>query len=145
MQAYRIDHILGFFRIWEIPGHGVSGLLGRFSPAVPLTRTELEAVGIWDIQRLTQPYITDTLLASAFGAAWRTVVRQCIDNPIVYFFLRICVGLAKLCIISGIFVRITRCISNSQSILSDLRLQLLCRFKFLMFAFGKLQRRPSRG
>ena len=28
-QAYRIDHILGFFRIWEIPRHRVSGLMGE--------------------------------------------------------------------------------------------------------------------
>jgi 4-alpha-glucanotransferase len=27
-QAYRIDHILGFFRIWEIPGHCVTGISG---------------------------------------------------------------------------------------------------------------------
>ena len=27
-HAYRIDHILGFFRIWQIPAHGVTGLLG---------------------------------------------------------------------------------------------------------------------
>ena len=31
-DAYRIDHILGFFRIWEIPMHAVHGLLGQFRP-----------------------------------------------------------------------------------------------------------------
>lgn len=32
-SAYRIDHVLGFFRIWEIPGHCTSGEQG-----VPLTK-----------------------------------------------------------------------------------------------------------
>ncbi len=76
-QAYRIDHILGFFRIWEIPGHGVSGLLGKFSPAVPLHIHELEARGISDTGRLTRPYITSGLLQAAFGEGWDAVVRAC--------------------------------------------------------------------
>ena len=29
-DAYRIDHVLGFFRIWEIPVESVHGLLGQF-------------------------------------------------------------------------------------------------------------------
>lgn len=37
-HAYRIDHILGFFRIWEIPGDCSSGILGRFRPSIPLSR-----------------------------------------------------------------------------------------------------------
>lgn len=34
-HAFRIDHILGFFRIWEIPRIQRSGLLGHFNPAYP--------------------------------------------------------------------------------------------------------------
>jgi 4-alpha-glucanotransferase len=45
-DAYRIDHLLGFFRIWEIPGHTKSGLLGHFNPAMPLTVEEINAAGI---------------------------------------------------------------------------------------------------
>lgn len=41
-DAYRIDHILGFFRIWEIPKTAKSGLLGHFSPALPLSVEEIE-------------------------------------------------------------------------------------------------------
>ena len=37
-DAYRIDHILGFFRIWEIPADAVHGLLGHFNPAMPYSR-----------------------------------------------------------------------------------------------------------
>ncbi len=44
-DAYRIDHILGFFRIWEIPKTAKSGLLGHFSPALPLSVKEIEKQG----------------------------------------------------------------------------------------------------
>ena len=44
-DAYRIDHILGFFRIWEIPKTAKSGLLGHFSPALPLSLKEIEDQG----------------------------------------------------------------------------------------------------
>ena len=44
-DAYRIDHILGFFRIWEIPKTAPSGLLGHFSPALPLSMEEIENQG----------------------------------------------------------------------------------------------------
>ena len=40
-DAFRIDHVLGFFRIWEIPSTEVYGLLGHFSPALPLTPEEM--------------------------------------------------------------------------------------------------------
>ena len=40
-DAFRIDHILGFFRIWEIPVHAVHGLLGYFNPALPYSADEL--------------------------------------------------------------------------------------------------------
>ncbi|KXZ50081.1 hypothetical protein GPECTOR_18g59 [Gonium pectorale] len=66
--AYRIDHVLGFFRIWEVPGDCVTGLLGYFRPSRPLSRSELEQRGVWDVQRLTQPYITEALLRQLFGA-----------------------------------------------------------------------------
>ena len=45
-DAYRIDHILGFFRIWEIPCTTKSGLLGHFNPAMPLTPEEIAQWGI---------------------------------------------------------------------------------------------------
>jgi len=44
-DAYRIDHILGFFRIWEIPKTAPSGLLGHFNPTLPLSTEEIEAQG----------------------------------------------------------------------------------------------------
>ena len=50
-HAYRIDHVLGFFRIWEIPADCTTGLLGHFRPSIPISRSELESSGIWDMDR----------------------------------------------------------------------------------------------
>lgn len=66
-HAYRIDHILGFFRIWEIPSGCTTGLLGHFRPSIPLWKHELESRGIWDFDRLCDPYITWPILESLFG------------------------------------------------------------------------------
>ena len=67
-QAYRIDHILGFFRIWEIPGECKTGLLGRFRPSLPIWQGELEQCGIWDFDRLTKPYIRKHIVDALFGS-----------------------------------------------------------------------------
>ena len=66
--AYRIDHILGFFRIWEIPYHAVHGLLGQFVPALPMSKDEIQSFGLnFDKEMMTRPYISDALLDSMFG------------------------------------------------------------------------------
>lgn len=44
-DLFRIDHILGFFRIWEVPAGASSGLLGQFSPALPYSGQELMNLG----------------------------------------------------------------------------------------------------
>eukprot|EP00871_Galdieria_phlegrea_P003197 jgi/Galph1/3879/GphlegSOOS_G2529.1 len=67
-HAYRIDHILGFFRIWEIPKRYVNGICGRFFPVVPITRDELESRGLWDIDRYCMPWIRESFLWDVFGA-----------------------------------------------------------------------------
>lgn len=68
-DAFRIDHILGFFRIWSIPTHAVEGLLGRFVPAIPVRPAEFAQRGIpFHADRYTKPYITDTYLQQLFGA-----------------------------------------------------------------------------
>ncbi len=66
-DAYRIDHVLGFFRIWEIPIDSVHGLLGQFSPSLSMTREEIEAYGLrFQEQLFTEPYITDAVLDAIF-------------------------------------------------------------------------------
>lgn len=67
MDAYRIDHILGFFRIWEIPKHAVRGLLGQFNPAIPYTQRELEAMGFPEANSLITPRFTLETLDCLFG------------------------------------------------------------------------------
>ena len=51
-DAYRIDHVLGFFRIWEIPVPEKSGLKGQFSPALGLSKEEIEGYGVKDHMEL---------------------------------------------------------------------------------------------
>lgn len=67
-DAYRIDHILGFFRIWEIPQSAIWGLLGYFNPAMPMCVGEIENYGLhFDRERMLKPYITEQMLAELFG------------------------------------------------------------------------------
>ena len=67
-DAFRIDHILGFFRIWEIPASQVEGLMGYFNPSIPYYRDELQNRGIWfDEKRMCQPYIREHFLGDIFG------------------------------------------------------------------------------
>lgn len=67
-DAYRIDHILGFFRIWEIPSHSVQGLLGQFVPALPMSPEEINRFGLFfRKEAFTKPYITESILEAKFG------------------------------------------------------------------------------
>ena len=67
-DAYRIDHILGFFRIWEIPSHSVQGLLGQFVPALPMSTEEINRFGLFfRKEAFTKPYITESILEAKFG------------------------------------------------------------------------------
>lgn len=67
-DAYRIDHILGFFRIWEIPANSTEGLMGSFNPALPLSEEEIRSFGYdFNYERDTLPYITDSVLYDYFG------------------------------------------------------------------------------
>lgn len=65
-QAVRLDHVLGFFRIWEIPKEQGLAMLGHFAPCIPIHRSELESCGLWDIKRLVEPYMRDHVLMKAF-------------------------------------------------------------------------------
>ena len=67
-DAVRIDHVLGFFRIWEIPSDAVYGILGHFSPALPLTVDEISYFGLPFRRDLyTRPFINDRVLEKLFG------------------------------------------------------------------------------
>ena len=73
----RIDHILGFFRIWEMPASSVEGLLGHFAPALPLHRDEIQRrLGWFDYGRLCEPYIRWHLLERTFEADAQAVLDE---------------------------------------------------------------------
>ncbi|MBR5654723.1 MAG: 4-alpha-glucanotransferase [Prevotella sp.] len=81
-DAYRIDHVLGFFRIWEIPIHAVHGLLGQFAPSLGMTREEIGAYGLhFQEQLFLEPFITDWVLDRMF-AERADEVRQRYVEPI---------------------------------------------------------------
>jgi 4-alpha-glucanotransferase len=68
-DAFRIDHILGFFRIWSIPLDAVEGILGHFVPCLAVRLDEFASRGIpFDRDRFLQPYITSAVLRELFGA-----------------------------------------------------------------------------
>ncbi|MDR1408023.1 MAG: 4-alpha-glucanotransferase [Tannerella sp.] len=70
-NCLRIDHILGFFRIWEVPIDFVQGLCGHFRPALPLTVNEIESFGLkWD-ERFLKPRIHRRFLNELFSAEAR--------------------------------------------------------------------------
>jgi 4-alpha-glucanotransferase len=67
-DAYRIDHILGFFRIWEIPFDAVQGVLGHFRPSLSISYGEFESKGVYvDYNRMCKPYIREHFLGDIFG------------------------------------------------------------------------------
>lgn len=67
-DAMRIDHILGFFRIWRMPISATQGILGYFYPAVPVVLDEFKARHIpFDFERYCKPFINDEILWKYFG------------------------------------------------------------------------------
>ena len=67
-DVFRIDHVLGFFRIWEVPVDAIFGILGHFSPALPLTVSEIEYFGLpFRKDFMTRPFINDRVIERLFG------------------------------------------------------------------------------
>ena len=67
-DAFRIDHILGFFRIWSIPANAVQGIMGRFVPCLPVHINEFGQQGIFfDYQRYCRPFITNEIVQEIFN------------------------------------------------------------------------------
>ena len=80
-DAYRIDHVLGFFRIWEIPIESVHGLLGQFSPSLGMSPEEIEAYGLaWQEEQYTRPFIADWVLDRVFHELKAEVIEQFLDH-----------------------------------------------------------------
>lgn len=80
-DAYRIDHVLGFFRIWEIPIDSVHGLTGQFAPSQAMSRDEIMQYGLnFQEERFTQPFITDWVLDRVFHERADEVRREYLER-----------------------------------------------------------------
>ncbi len=68
-DAVRIDHVLGFFRIWAIPESDLSGQLGHYRPGRLLTAEDVRRVGIDEerLEWLAEPHVTGSELRALFG------------------------------------------------------------------------------
>jgi 4-alpha-glucanotransferase len=79
-DAFRIDHILGFFRIWSIPVEAIDGMMGYFVPALPVRANEFARRGIaFDWERYTKPFINEAVLSEFFGGENELVQQQFLD------------------------------------------------------------------
>ena len=80
-DAYRIDHVLGFFRIWEIPIDAVHGLLGHFAPALGMSADEIRGYGLnFQEHHMTTPFISDWVLDRVFGARAQEVREKYVER-----------------------------------------------------------------
>ena len=80
-DAYRIDHVLGFFRIWEIPVNAVHGLLGQFQPALGMTREEIESYGLpFHEHQFCEPFIADWVIERVFHERADEVKTKYLDH-----------------------------------------------------------------
>jgi 4-alpha-glucanotransferase len=68
--AYRIDHVLGFFRIWANRKEDYSAILGRYVPSLPYTKEDFAALGADDsrLRWFSQPHITTAEIDEALAA-----------------------------------------------------------------------------
>lgn len=80
-DALRIDHILGFFRIWQIPTNQTEGTMGLFNPRLPYSLEELQKFGLQgDLSRYLEPYIRGHFLREMFGEDAEFVVENFLEH-----------------------------------------------------------------
>lgn len=80
-DAMRIDHILGFFRIWRMPRSATQGILGYFYPAIPIQLNEFEERNIpFNENRYTKPFINDEILSEEFGDSKSEIITQFLNK-----------------------------------------------------------------
>lgn len=89
-DAMRIDHILGFFRIWRMPISATQGILGYFYPAVPVSQEEFNARNIpFNYNRYCRPYINNQILTDYFGENKEFVFRFLDSNEDGTYYFKI--------------------------------------------------------
>lgn len=81
-KAYRIDHILGFFRIWSIPLTAIDGTLGQFDPALPLSTDEMKSWGFYFDEKQIRPNLDKEYIETYFTNEELTILKEIffIDN-----------------------------------------------------------------
>lgn len=81
-HAYRIDHVLGFFRIWATPAANRSANLGYFLPNRPIKKQELQNLGFDEgrITWLSEPHIFGQELRDALGDEHQKAVGLCLSQ-----------------------------------------------------------------
>ncbi|MCR4582323.1 MAG: 4-alpha-glucanotransferase [Prevotella sp.] len=80
-DAIRIDHVLGFFRIWEIPDEQLFGEMGHFSPALPMSAEEIGYFGLpFRKEMMTQPFVNDRIIDQLFGIHANYVRENCLEQ-----------------------------------------------------------------
>jgi 4-alpha-glucanotransferase len=79
-DTFRIDHILGFFRIWQIPTNQVEGIMGYLNPSTPIHVNEFSEKGLsFDYNRYCKPFITDDILFDFFGEETPWIKANCLQ------------------------------------------------------------------
>jgi 4-alpha-glucanotransferase len=81
--CYRIDHVLGFFRIWSLTDRESTGFQGRFVPSAPIARSELESLGLSPerLRWLSRPHVPTWRLVQAAGeSAARAAASAALDR-----------------------------------------------------------------
>jgi len=80
-DVFRIDHIIGFFRIWEIPWESIEGIMGRFNPSLAITLAEFGNWGLYfDYDRFCRPYIREHMLTQIFEGHKEMVQSQFLNE-----------------------------------------------------------------
>ena len=81
-HAYRIDHVLGFFRIWNIPYEMVTGSMGYFNPSAHISLNDLQSIGFDDerIDWLSRPHVFEEELRDRLGSEAEPVINLCLKR-----------------------------------------------------------------
>ena len=80
--VYRIDHVLGFFRVWSIPADDVTGYLGHFNPGAAASRERLNEAGLdhHRIRWLAEPHIRGPQVREQLGDEADTAIDLALEQ-----------------------------------------------------------------
>ncbi len=81
-HAYRIDHVLGFFRIWNIPYNMVSGSMGYMNPSAFISINDLKDIGFDQgrINWLSKAHIYGDELRDKLGQEAESIIDLCLER-----------------------------------------------------------------